>query len=85
MFKTVLPTILIFASGAALAAPGLEVRPAPGFTTTDDMAYVKEITSDNQQLRSAKCTGQKKECSFFDDMDTCLDLGEEFDCSWSLQ
>ncbi|MBX3022603.1 MAG: hypothetical protein KF799_13100 [Bdellovibrionales bacterium] len=83
MFKVLAPAILIFASSAVLAAPGLDVRPGVDFERADEITTVQQMIPryDNLQCQ-ARCDG-RAECGQFKDMDTCLDLGETAGCFWA--
>jgi hypothetical protein len=83
MLKITVSTILIWISGPAWAAPGLDVRPEAGFSPSADPQPVKELSPNFDDLRcEAKCDGAPV-CGTQKNMDSCLKADQSEGCFWS--
>jgi len=80
-----MPIILIFVSSAALAAPGLDVRPGVDFDRDEDVVAVEEMARNFENLQTRTMCEGPPACQEFRSEDTCLDLGENNSCFWSYE
>lgn len=85
MFAKLSPIILIFVSSAAIAAPGLDVRPGVDFDRNEDNQSVEQLTRNFEDLQTRVMCEGPPACQNFKTEDTCLDLGETHSCFWSYE